>query len=55
MTKLCPLMVSNVKQEPCTREQCAWWVELEDHEESGVCSVTLIAYNTGYHDHCEHE
>ncbi|MFC1925682.1 hypothetical protein ACFLW2_03180 [Chloroflexota bacterium] len=59
MAKLCPLLVStaDLKQHPCTGEKCAWWLEVEEHEDGGMCSIIVIAYNSGYldHDHCEHE
>lgn len=55
MAKLCPLIVSDGKSQPCNREQCAWWIEIEDHDDGGLCSIGIIAYNSGGHDQCEHE
>lgn len=55
MLKLCPLLTSNGKSQRCVKEKCAWWIEVEDNEDGGMCAVNVIAYNTSYNDYCEHE
>lgn len=50
MAKLCPLL-----KDPCVKEKCAWWIDIEEHEDGGLCSVVVTAFNSGYDECCEHE